>query len=280
MDTNKLVFAEFEERFKTDHQCFDYLFALRWPNGYHCPRCNYHKSWEVSPYKYKCRHCGYQTTVTACTFFHHTHVSILKWFKAIWYMSKKGHSATAKELQALLKIGSNRTAQSMIKQIQAMMFTMDEELINRKLAGTVDFTAKPIKRQANSPYLFIAAEINNQKTGHIKIEYVPRCSQECFRDFIETNVEHGSFLQKDSGSWKLSLNSMSDFQFSSQHWVDYKAPFANKIYKDFCYYFSQQTSKNLSSIIKEYTQMVNRQTDDITFDDLLHNIMSDDSPIE
>jgi len=30
---------EFEEMFKTEQDCDDYLVLLRWPNGFECPQC-------------------------------------------------------------------------------------------------------------------------------------------------------------------------------------------------------------------------------------------------
>src|ERR1039457_5102734 len=46
---------ELERRFSTDQACRDYLFDLRWPDGFRCPRCEAGKSWV------QCADCGYLT---------------------------------------------------------------------------------------------------------------------------------------------------------------------------------------------------------------------------
>ena len=30
---------EFDEMFKTEQDCIDYLTLVRWPNGFECPKC-------------------------------------------------------------------------------------------------------------------------------------------------------------------------------------------------------------------------------------------------
>jgi len=32
---------EFEEMFNTEHDCIDYLIAIRWPHGFECPLCEF-----------------------------------------------------------------------------------------------------------------------------------------------------------------------------------------------------------------------------------------------
>jgi len=38
---------ELERRFSTEQACWEYLFALRWPDGFRCPRCEAGKSWAL-----------------------------------------------------------------------------------------------------------------------------------------------------------------------------------------------------------------------------------------
>ena len=35
----KMSLPEFIKRFGTEKQCREHLFALRWPNGFICPKC-------------------------------------------------------------------------------------------------------------------------------------------------------------------------------------------------------------------------------------------------
>jgi len=39
---------EFEQQFATEKACREYLFELRWPDGFQCPRCENRKAWKTS----------------------------------------------------------------------------------------------------------------------------------------------------------------------------------------------------------------------------------------
>ena len=65
---HKIDFSPFDKKYATNEKCLDRIYEIRWKNGFKCPRCNCSEYWEVMHYKYKCRNCGYQSTVTAGTF--------------------------------------------------------------------------------------------------------------------------------------------------------------------------------------------------------------------
>ena len=54
-------FQEFQEKFNTEEACREYLFELRWTNGYECPKCGYKEYYLISTRnKYQCKSCRYQ----------------------------------------------------------------------------------------------------------------------------------------------------------------------------------------------------------------------------
>jgi hypothetical protein len=59
---------ELERRFSTEQACREYLFDLRWPDGFRCPRCEAGKCWTL------CAGCGYQVSMTAGTVFQDTNL--------------------------------------------------------------------------------------------------------------------------------------------------------------------------------------------------------------
>jgi hypothetical protein len=83
MEDYPRTIAELEARFSTEEACRNYLFALRWPNGFHCPRCDNTKAWPVREMLFQCGSCGYQTSVIAGTIFENTHKPLVVWFRAI-----------------------------------------------------------------------------------------------------------------------------------------------------------------------------------------------------
>jgi len=52
---------EFEARFSTEEGCREYLFPLRWPEGFRCPGCGCGKAWAVRANLFQCSSCDCQT---------------------------------------------------------------------------------------------------------------------------------------------------------------------------------------------------------------------------
>src|ERR1017187_9224331 len=74
--------TEFEALFATEEACRQYLYRLRWPDGFRCPRCGGGKCWPVRVVLLQCVGCGHQTSVTAGTIFQDTRTSLKLWFYA------------------------------------------------------------------------------------------------------------------------------------------------------------------------------------------------------
>ena len=64
----RITFADFQERFKTEEQCQAYLFRQRFPQGLVCPSCGAKEYYPI--YRRNlcpCKKCRKQTSVTART---------------------------------------------------------------------------------------------------------------------------------------------------------------------------------------------------------------------
>jgi predicted amidophosphoribosyltransferase len=85
--------VEFERRFATDEACREYLLALRWPDGFICPRCGNGCYGKTNRGLMVCRQCRYQASITAGTIFQDSRKPLILWFRAIWAVT--GHVSTA-----------------------------------------------------------------------------------------------------------------------------------------------------------------------------------------
>ncbi len=78
--------VDFQDRFATEEDCREYLFASRWPEGFGCRRCGggeigvMHRRRVV----WQCKGCGAQTSVTAGTVMHGTRQPLRLWFWAAY----------------------------------------------------------------------------------------------------------------------------------------------------------------------------------------------------
>src|SRR6266566_7187390 len=59
---------ELEQRFSDEAKCRDYLFALRWPQGFICPVCGA-GGLAIRRDLWRCVQCGRETSVMAGTIF-------------------------------------------------------------------------------------------------------------------------------------------------------------------------------------------------------------------
>lgn len=182
---------DFEERFGTEKQCLDYLYSLRWPDGYRCPRCYHNEAWQIKEWKYKCRKCGYQATVTAGTLFQGSHLPIALWFKAIWYVCSQTGGANALDLQKQLNIGSYRTAWTMLLKIRRLMADNSP----MKLGGRVSVSAYTVHRTRHAKHiqLFIGAELlPNGEIGNICIDFTNSAAVEDLLAFCRKHIKKES----------------------------------------------------------------------------------------
>ena len=63
---------EFQTRFADEEACRLDLVACRWPDGFRCPRCRVQEAAVYLPARllWRCKACGYDTSVTAVTVYH------------------------------------------------------------------------------------------------------------------------------------------------------------------------------------------------------------------
>jgi predicted amidophosphoribosyltransferase len=89
MEDYPKTIAEFEKRFATENACQDYLFVLRWPDGFVCPRCLGQKSWLTDRGLLVCSVCGYHASLRAGTIFQGSRKPLQMWFRAIWWITSQ-----------------------------------------------------------------------------------------------------------------------------------------------------------------------------------------------
>ena len=112
---------EFDEQFATEQACRDYLFRLRWPEGFRCPRCSGTRYWPVRLVLLECGKCGHQTSVTAGTIFQDTRKPLTDWFRAMYWVTTQKNGASALGLQRVLELKSYKTAWTWLHKLRRAM---------------------------------------------------------------------------------------------------------------------------------------------------------------
>ena len=199
-----MTFDEFTTKFATEQQCRDYLYQLRWPEGYKYPKCQNEKSWKIDENLYECSNCGHQASVIAGTIFQDTRKPLKAWFTAIWWVTTQKNGASAKGLQQVLGLKSYETAWTWLHKIRKAMV-----LPNRSdLSGTVEVDetyiggeepgGKQGRGSENKALVAIAVEVNDKrKPGRIRMSVIPNASGDSLETFVVNNIEKGSTVITD-----------------------------------------------------------------------------------
>lgn len=211
MEDYPKTLSEFEDRFSSEEACRDYLYQLRWPNGFRCPRCGHGKAWPVGTVVFQCASCDYQISVIAGTIFHGTHKPLTLWFRTIWWVTGQKNGASALGLKGILGLGSYRTAWAWLHKLRRAMVTPGRD----RLAGIIEVDEsyiggeKPGKRgrgAAGKALVAIAAEVKGPRIGRIRLRHVPDASAASLEGAVQEAAEQGSVIQTDGWSGYSQLN--------------------------------------------------------------------------
>ena len=123
--------AAFEARFPDEEACAKHLAAKRWPDGFVCPACGHDKGWELKRRRasWECAGCGKETSVSAGTIMHRSHLPLKTWFTAIHMVTSHSNGISALQLQAQLGLGSYKTAWLLLHKLRRAMVDPDRSLL-------------------------------------------------------------------------------------------------------------------------------------------------------
>lgn len=194
--------AELEARFSSEPACREYLFRLRWPEGFRCPRCGESKTWPLQSGRWQCARCGHQVSVTAGTIFQGTRTPLTVWFRAMWWMTSQKNGISALGLQRVLGWGSYQTAWVCLHKLRRAMIRPGRE----RLSGSVEADETYLGgleegmrgRQTESKALIVvAAEEDGKGIGRIRMRRIPNASAHSLISFVQESVEPGSVVHTD-----------------------------------------------------------------------------------
>lgn len=125
---------QFNRQFKTNEDCLDYLFELKWGKGFSCSRCGGQKPVKGrTSYHRRCQRCCYDESVIANTLFHAMKMPILKAFHLVFRVSVKKKGMSTVELGNEVSV-QQKTAWLFKRKIQIAM----KQDHHYKLKGQVD----------------------------------------------------------------------------------------------------------------------------------------------
>lgn len=198
---------ELEQRFRTEDSCRAYLFELRWPKGFVCPRCQGGPAWPASRGRLVCRVCRHQTSVTAGTIFQDTRKPLVLWFRAIWYVTSTKNGTSASSIQHILGLRSYQTAWTWLHKLRRAMVRPGRDKLRGRVEVDETFVGGEDPKEGtwvdHKAVVMIAAEEDGPGIGRIRLASVPAPTKKSFHRFAQESIEPGSSLHTDGRSaWK------------------------------------------------------------------------------
>lgn len=219
---------EILSRYNTEEKCIAHFERIRWPHGLECIRCGSKRVMKFDAtgktdklrHLYECVDCRYQYSVTTGTIFHDSHMTLTKWFLAIYLICSGKKGISAKELQRQLGV-TYKTAWYMAHRIRSAM-SEDSEFC-QKFSGIVEADETYVGGKGKGPRGRSTASkvpvigIRERTSGRVRMQAVENVSPSVLAGFIRDNVAAGSTLHTDEFSFYLWLDSSEFAHHSVNH---------------------------------------------------------------
>ena len=196
---------EFEKMFSSNEKCLDYLYKIKFPEGFKCVACGNNESWINSRNVIICKFCRAETTVTSGTIFHKSRLPLTIVFRAMWWIIAQKNGVSAKGLQRILGIGSYETAWVWLHKFRRIMVLSNRE----KLSGRIEIDEtlvggkKSEKRGRGAEgkvLVAIAVEVKEYGTGRVRLSLISDASKKTLNSFIKEQICENSTITTDG--WK------------------------------------------------------------------------------
>ena len=212
-------FQEFLFQFKTEDDCWNYLFQMRWPDGFNCPKCKGNKYWVTEKKLIHCISCEHQISITSGTIFHGTRKPLLLWFHIIWWVVAQKTGASAYNLKDFMGFGSYETAWAWLHKLRRAMvrpnrdnlsgeIEVDETYIGGKETGK----GKQGRGADTKTLVVVAAECKGKQIGRVRFKIISESSAEELMSFIKENIAPGSKIITDGWSGYSSLSQSKKYK--------------------------------------------------------------------
>ncbi|WP_209812067.1 transposase [Ammoniphilus resinae] len=166
----ELSLEQFLSRYNTEEACADYLFQMKWPEGFVCTRCSHRQYYMTITRRlplYECARCRYQASLTVGTVMEGSHTALQKWFHAIFLVSQPSPGISATALKKEINV-TYKTAWLMLHKIRRAMSEADASV---QLSGIVQVHDACYGRPYNPTHfthaeehpLLVGVNLNEQK---------------------------------------------------------------------------------------------------------------------
>ena len=201
---------KFNQRFKTDSDCLDYLVDVKWADGFICKRCSNDKFCAGrKPHNRRCTKCRYDESPTANTMFNKLKFSILIAFHIVFKISTKKKGMFSLELSSEFEL-RQKTCWAFKRKVQLAM----RSSLKSPLTGMVhvdEFViggpeeGKKGRSKGMKKLIVLAIEILEDGVGRAYAEVIENSSAKELRGFLIKYVSRDAEITTDKWRGYLPL---------------------------------------------------------------------------
>jgi transposase-like protein len=193
---------EFSKSFQTEEACREYVFKIRWPEGFICPRCGHGKSWPTQRGQLWCCKCSAQTSVTAGTIFQDSRIPLRIWFEAIWHVVSQKQGINAKGLQRILGLRRYATTWTLLHKLRIAMVCPGRDRLGGSVQADEAYIGGPRpgkqgRGAEGKTLVLIAAEDRDNRIGRIRLRKIKDASGQSLIPAVKESVEPNSEICTD-----------------------------------------------------------------------------------
>lgn len=286
---NNLFFGidaiQFNNRFKSEADCIQYLHDIKWGSGFGCIKCGHQEFYKGKTGLHKrCKSCRYDESVTANTIFHKIKVPLLKAFHMAFRTVGKKKGMSSIELSAEVSVQQKTAWLFRLKVKNAMSesappllagtIQVDETLIGGYSEGAIGRSLE--EKQA---VLVAVEELPDGRTGNVAMRVIENFKKDTLAININEIVEKEAALKTDAFK---SYQSMKKDGRNIEIELSQKGQAHNIIHKQILQLKSwikgthhKYDKSHLQSFLNEYCYRFNRRNKrDKIFNSIIFKIMN------
>jgi len=271
---NIAEWKSFQNRFSLERDCIEFLFQMKWPTGYTCPRCHHRYAYIINTRRlplYQCCDCRHQSSLIVGTIMERSRIPLSKWLSAFYLASRSNSMINAVQLRTLIQV-TYKTAWSILHAIRhAISKVESDHVLSGQIKGGIGFCGQipfsPTNARAKQekPVVFAASLDEDGQPTSFKMKVV-RTEHMTNKHLNNSGIRE--FMQKSVLNDARSKN----FEFF-QRFALYKIIPVKKLFDLTMYRFVRSyrglTSKHLQLYLDEASYRINLTIQNINMFDHL-----------
>ena len=235
MNTPEASFLVWQRQFQSNDNCVQYLEKMKWPNGFICSHCGHDKGIKLRCREVtECSQCHKQISVTSGTLFHGSHLPILKWFWALYFIGSDKGSISALRLSKLIEVNW-KTARKILSKVREAMGHRDSIY---RLEGVIELddafiggrkSGKRGRGAEGKVPVIVACGNCNEMAGFIAMKAVKNVDFKSVEEFVKHHLLINQNVRTDAfkGLRIIDKTQNHDPRVTPSHLVDEWLPWVH-----------------------------------------------------